>query len=325
MLTADAFGRIIRHLSRTYDPAKGVLGVDLGASHTTVAAAFEGDLRMSVRSDLGLGTALPGLLRQVGLDTVARWLPVDVPESRLRDYIFNKALHPGTVPTEKDDLHVEFALARQVLQVALSLARPGWPESRDLTRGGLLPALEPIIAGGGVLSRSPRPGYAALALLDALQPVGITTLILDPYGLAPTLGAAASVLPIVAVQVLESGSFVSLGTVVAPVGSGRAGRPVLRVRLDRESGAQPLEGDVRFGQLVVLPLAQGEHARLTVRPERGFDVGFGGPGRAGALRVRGGAVGLIIDARGRPLHLARDAGRRREDNQKWLWDIGAMQ
>jgi len=42
------------------------------------------------------------------------------------------------------------------------------------------------------------------------------------------------------------------------------------------------------------------------------------------LRVSGGAVGLIIDARGRPLQLARDGGRRRELNQKWLWDIGAL-
>jgi hypothetical protein len=34
---------------------------------------------------------------------------------------------------------------------------------------------------------------------------------------------------------------------------------------------------------------------------------------------------LIIDARGRPLVLPKDAGRRRELNQKWLYDIGALQ
>ena len=41
MPTATAFGRVIRFLSKVYDPVKGVLGVDVGASATTIAAAFK--------------------------------------------------------------------------------------------------------------------------------------------------------------------------------------------------------------------------------------------------------------------------------------------
>ena len=323
MLTADAFGRVIRHLSQTYEPRRGVLGVDLGASQTTIAAAFGGDLRLTVRTDLGLGVPLPSLLRTASMESITRWLPSDIADDVVRDYIFNKSLQPQTIPMEKDELHLEFALARQLLQTALGLARSGWPKGKN-GRGSLLPPMEPILAGGGVLSRAPRPGYAALALLDSLQPTGITTLVLDPYGLTPALGAAAAVIPMVAVQVLESGSYVSLGTVVSPLGGGRTGRPVARVKLERE-GQAALEGEVRLGQLVVLPLPQGEVGRLTLRPERGFDVGFGAYGKAGTLKVTGGAVGLIIDARGRPLALPKDAGRRRELNQKWLIDIGALQ
>jgi len=125
--------------------------------------------------------------------------------------------------------------------------------------------------------------------------------------------------------VLESGGFASLGTFVSPVGHGRRGRPVLRLRLDREGKGDSLEGEVRYGQLVSVPLAQGEYARLTLRPERGFDLGFGGPGRAGVLRVAGGALGLVVDARGRPLQVPSDPGKRRELNQKWLWDIGGLE
>jgi hypothetical protein len=162
-------------------------------------------------------------------------------------------------------------------------------------------------------------------LLDAVQPTGISTLVLDPYSLTPALGVAAGPLPVIPVQVLESGSYVSLGTVVAPVGQARHGRRILRLNLEREGNGQDMSGEIRMGQLVVLPLAQGEKTRLTLRPERGIDIGFGGPGRAGALRVAGGAVGLIIDARGRPISLPKDAGQRRELNQKWLWDIGGME
>jgi hypothetical protein len=325
MLSADSVGRVIRYLSQVYDPEKGVLGVDLGGNHTTVAAAFDGDLRLMVESGLGLGSVLSGILQHSSLDLIRRWLPIEVSPTILRDYIFNKRFHPGTVPVTLDELHIEYALAREIIRVSVELARETWPESKDLRSSPLLPAFEPIVGSGAALSRAPRPGYAALTLLDGLQPTGITTLVLDPYSLLPAVGAATSALPMVTVQVLESGSFVSLGTVITPVGQTRIGRPVLQVQVEPEQGGDRMEGQIRQGQLAVLPLRQGEHARLTLRPERGFDVGFGGPGKAGTLRVAGGAVGLIIDARGRPLELPSDPARRRELNQKWLWDIGAME
>jgi hypothetical protein len=77
--------------------------------------------------------------------------------------------------------------------------------------------------------------------------------------------------------------------------------------------------------VAVVAAGAGRGGKLTVRPQQGVDVGVGAPGKAGVMRVTGGAVGLIIDARGRPLVLPRDEGRRRELNQKWLYDIGALQ
>ncbi len=321
MLTADAFGRVVRYLSQVYDPDKGVLGIDVGASHVTIAAAFDGVLNNKVHSDLGLGISLPGLLRYASVADVSRWLPTEIPDAEVRDYIFNKAIYPGTIPAELTDLHIEYALLRELVRAGLLNSRSDWAVGAS---SELMPPLEPIIATGGAIARAPRPGYAALALLDAVQPRGITTLVLDPYNLVPAVGAAAGLLPMITVQVLESGSFVSLGTVVSPVGRGREGKPVLRIRIEPESGGEPIEGIVRYGQLVLLPLRQGEHARMTLRPEKGFDVGFGGRGKAGALRVAGGALGVIIDARGRPLELSNDPAHRRELNQKWLYDIGAM-
>ncbi len=188
-----------------------------------------------------------------------------------------------------------------------------------------LPPMEPILAGGGVLSRAPAARATPRWRCSMpCSPAGSRPSCSIPHSLTPALGAAAAVLPMVTVQVLESGRFVSLGTVVSPVGGGKPGRPVARVKLERE-GAAAVEGEVRLGQLVVLPLGPGEVGKLTVRPQHGFDVGFGAPGKAGrdAGDRRGG--GLIIDARGRPLVLPKDAGRRRELNQKWLCDIGALQ
>ncbi|MGD8552670.1 MAG: glutamate mutase L [Anaerolineales bacterium] len=324
-LTADAYGRVFRYLSRIYDPEKGVLGIDVGATHTMIAAAFEGDLRLSVESELGLGSTVHNILRRSDLERVMRWLPFEISVGRMRDYIFNKAMNPTTVPTVPDDLALEMALTREIIRVALLKARENWPRGKNLTSTWVMPPVEPIIASGGSLSRAPSAGMAALAMLDGVQPTGVTTLVLDPHNLSPSLGAAAGSVPLLSVHVLESGSYVSLGTVVSPVGQARAGRRILTLRLEPEDSNEDIAGEIRMGQLVVLPLGQGAYGRLTLRPERGIDVGFGGPGKAGALRVAGGAVGLIIDARGRPLALPQDPAMRLELNDQWLRDIGARE
>lgn len=323
--TGEAYGRLIRYLSRIYDPDKGVLGVDLGSSHTTIAAAFEGDLNLSVNCDLGAGSSILGLLDQGSMPKILRWLPKAITGSEVRDYIYNKSVHPGSVPTTMDELLIEYAIARQLIRYALFHARKSWPEGKNSRSSLLLPSVEPIVAAGATLARAPKPGYTALMLLDALQPTGVSTLVLDPYSLAPALGATAGPLPVATVQLLEAGVLVSLGTVVCPIGRGRAGRKVLSYQLELEESGQQLSGDIESGQIKVIPLGPGQFGKLSLRPERGYDVGFGTLGRSGSLRVSGGTVGVIIDARGRPLILPDNRDQQVELNQRWLWEIGTME
>jgi hypothetical protein len=323
--TGDAFGRLIRYLSRIYDPDKGVLGIDLGSSHTTIAAAFEGDLNLSVNCDLGAGSSILGLIEQGSMPKTMRWLAGEITESDLRDYAYNKSVHPGSIPTTVNELYIELAIARQLIRYALFHAREAWPEGRNSRSTLLLPSVEPIVAAGATLAKAPNPAYTALVLLDALQPTGVSTLVLDPYSLAPALGATAGPLPVAAVQLLEAGVLVSLGTVVCPIGRGRPGRSVLSYQLEMEETGQQLNGEIESGQIKVIPLQTGQFGKLSLRPERGYDVGFGTLGRSGSLRVSGGTVGVIIDARGRPLTLPTDRSQQIEVNQRWLWEIGAME
>jgi hypothetical protein len=323
--TAEAYGRLIRYLSRIYDPDKGVLGVDLGSSHTTIATAFEGDLHLSVNSNLGAGSSLLGLLDQGSMPKIMRWLPKAITDSEVRDYAYTKSVYPGSIPTTLDELYIEYAIARQLIRYALFHARESWPEGKNTRSSLLLPPVEPIVAAGATLARAPKPGYTALMLLDALQPTGVSTLVLDPYSLAPALGATAGPLPVATVQLLEAGVLVSLGTIVCPIGRGRPGRRVLSYELELEDSGQRVSGEIESGQIKTIPFGPGQFGKLSLRPERGYDVGFGSLGRSGSLRVSGGLVGVIIDARGRPLILPTDRGQQIELNQRWLWEIGTME
>ncbi len=318
---STGFGRIIRFLSQVYDPSKGVLGVDVGGSSTTIAGAFAGDLKLSVFPDLGVGANLRNLLQHTEPQHIARWIPYEIHEDSVRDFLYNKSLYPDSLPVTADELLVEQAIAREMIRVSIQWARREFPTGASGPGRGLMPWFEPIVAAGGMLTKTPTHGQTLLILLDALQPTGVTTVVLDQNNLAAALGAAAAVNPALVVQVLESGTFLNLGTVISPVGSARPSTPILNCRLVYEDGSE-IKVEVKQGTIEVLPLPVGQAARLHLQPLQRYDIAMGGPGRGGSLRVVGGELGIVIDARGRPLQLPVDASRRSEILKKWLWTLG---
>lgn len=318
--TAYAEGRIIRFLSQMNGASRGILGVSLGPSAAVIAAGFNGKLTLGVYPQFGLGSNLPGLLQYTKLEDIMRWLHLDIAPSVVHAYLHQRSLYPGTIPVTKEDLAIGHAISRQVLYLALQGAKRKFPPAARVLKKGLTPLFEPILAGGGALSDAPTPGQSLLLLLDALQPVGITSIILDKNNLLSLLGAAAESNYLLPVQVLESGAFMSLGTVVSVISSASYGTPVLRARLTYEDGSDA-HTEVRFGELEILPLGMGQTARLTLQPRHRSNIG-NGPGRSAALRVAGSVMGVVIDARGRPLALPEDPVRRRELFKKWLFSVG---
>jgi len=319
--TSTAFGRIIQFLSKVYDPAKGVLGIDVGASATTIAAAFDGELSLGVFPEYGLGIGIPGLLENGSIEDIQRWIPLEVGEEYIRDYIFNKKIHPASLPVSTEDLAIEQALARQAIRRAIFAAEDGFPKKIGRSGIGMLPWFEPILATGSVLTKAPTAGQSLLTLLDAVQPTSITTIVLDQSNLAAALGAAAPSNPCLSVQVLESSAFLSLATVITPISNTRPGTPILRLHVTYESGDET-SFDIKQGTLEALPIPMGEAARLRLQPLHRSDVGMGGLGRGGSVRVVAGVLGVVIDARGRPIRLPRDPSRRQDLYKKWLWTLG---
>ena len=318
--TAYAAGRMVRFLAKVYSAKKGILSVDLGASAAVISAGFKNKSTLSVYPQFGLGENLAGLLNYTSLEDILRWSPLDISEDALRNYLYQKSLHPSTIAATKEDLVLSQAVSRQALYLAMKSARRDFPRSASNIKPTLTPLFDPIIAGGAALNDASRPGQGLLLLLDSLQPVGVSTVILDQNNLLPLLGAAAAQNNILPVQVIESGAFLSVGTVVAPVVSANYGTPILRAILTYENGAEA-RMDLKYGSLETLPLSSGEAGKLAIQCLRGADVGFG-PGRSGSISVTGGALGVVFDGRGRPLNLPADAVRRRELIKKWTWTLG---
>ena len=181
--TAYATGRMVRFLSKVYGSDKGILSVDLGTSAAIISAAFKNKSTLNVYPQFGLGENLPGLLNYTTLEDILRWSSLDISTDVLRDYLYQKSLYPSTIAATKEDLAMAQAVARQSLYLAMQSARRDFPRNIASIKPTLTPLFEPILAGGASLSDASRPGQGLLLLLDSLQPVGVTTVILDQNNL----------------------------------------------------------------------------------------------------------------------------------------------
>ncbi len=313
--TVKALAWTVEYLARQYN--LDVLGADLGAGSTSLVGSLRGQPSLTVSGGTGLAFGLDRVLESVTDDDILRWLPFEMEGSEARIRLLNKAARPATLPGSREDALLEQAVARELFSRVLAM-------SGISTNGAAAPSLPPldlIVGSGGLLSHTAHDRQAALLLLDALQPIGVCSIALDRLGIMSQIGGLAAVEPLAAAQVLVRDGLVNLGTVVAPQGKGRPGSTALRFKVIYPDESV-IEGEATYGTLEVVPLPADQVATLELRPSRSFDVGMGRPGGGATTEVEGGTVGIIIDARGRPLLLPEDVTSRRARIQEWMWEAG---
>jgi len=330
MPTPGAVGLIIEQVARA--EKRSVVGVDIGGATTDVFSVFQHAFNRTVSANLGMSYSVSNVMAEAGIANILRWVPFAVDEVELRNRIKNKMIRPTTIPQTLEDLVIEQAIAREALRLAfdqhraLTVGLKGVQTERtisDITQqtasgSTLVNLLELglLIGSGGVLSHAPRRVQAALMMIDAFLPEGLTELAVDSIFMAPQLGVLSTVHPEAATQVFDRDCLIRLGSVLAPIGAGRSGQPCLTVEIAAE-GRPGVDRRVPFGTLTLLPLPAEGIVRLTAAPERGFDLGLG-RGRALETGIRGGAVGLIVDTRGRrPFALPDDPHARIERLREW--------
>jgi uncharacterized protein (TIGR01319 family) len=319
--TPHAVGAMMRLFAESH--GANVLGVDIGGATTDVFSVTEGRFARSVSANLGLSYSAGNVLQHAGVEAVERWLPFPMAHEDLLDAIYNKMIRPTTLPETLTELTLEHAMAREAIRLAInhhqrnySLARP---RAAERTAGP-----DVIIGSGGPLCHAPRRSQAALVLLDAATAAGAPVeLYVDSVFMLPHLGVLAASQPEIAREVFERDCLVRLGTAfVAEVPRWvRPGQTLAHATVETR-GKAAQEIDLRAGELVRVPVAPGQQARVEIFPRA--RVGFGrGPGRLQARTVAGGEVGVIFDLRGRPLRLAPRGLARRRQMQGWSAAMGA--
>lgn len=338
MPTPGAVGDILQQIANVR--GINVVGVDIGGATTDVFSVFDGPdgepvFNRTVSANLGMSYSISNVCAEAGLPNVLRWVHFDMEERELRNRVKNKMIRPTTIPQTLEALVFEQAVAREALRLAyihhreFATTLKGVQQQRTVgdtfaqQKSGQSIVdnmrLNLLVASGGVLSHAPRMEQTAAMLIDAFEPEGVTELAKDSIFMMPHLGVLASVHPQAAMEVFEKDCLIYLGTCVAAKGQGKAGKTCLRYEIS--GGALNERGELSCGDIRLFPLGIGETAHVAIEPARGFDVGSG-PGKRVEREVRGGTVGLILDARGRPLVLPEDLADCREMQRRWLREFG---
>lgn len=313
--TAHVFTGMGEYYSALYRAR--VICLDVGCNQITLASVEPDKVDLSIRTDLGMGQPVMNLLELDNYSDISAWSAVELNESEIQDFIINKALQPQTVALGESELSLEYGILCQAVRRTFHDAAENWdrPERRLLTGARL------ILLRGSMLASAAQPRMALLAVLNALQPTGVFEVKADPSNVLPSMGLLAPDEPEKVIQVLNSRVLDNWGWVIAPMGKANQGDKIIEVGIESD-GMENLRIDVRFGRLEVFPLPVDRPTAVTLKPISRIDVGYG-PGKAGKIKILGASLGLVIDARGRPLPESTKVKGRRDLVQQWLNDIGA--
>jgi len=276
------------------------------------------------------------VLKEAGIKNILRWVPFEIEEADLRNRLRNKMIRPTTIPQTLQELMVEHAVAREALRLAFehhkALARGLRGIQRKRTIADIfeqtmgeethIKMMELNFLGGtgGLLSHAPRRAQSALMLIDGFQPEGVTKLAQDSVFMMPHLGVLSTVHPKAAVEIFEKDCLVRLGTCIAPVGEGKSGETAVKIIIKMPEAE--ITEDVPFGTIRRVPLKEKEAANVKIEPHSNMDVGAG-KGRSYTTSIEGGVVGIIVDARGRPLVLPEDTRNRSKKLIEWFRALDA--
>lgn len=337
MPTPAAEGLIMQAIARKQNI--NVIGIDIGGATTNIFSVYGEVFNRTVSANLGMSYSISNVLVEAGLENILRWIPFDIDESDLRNRIKNKMIRPTTIPQTLEELKIEQAISREALRVSfeqhksLAVGLKGVQRERDISEAfkqetvgetliNML-KLDLLVGSGGVLSNAPRRAQAMLMMIDALQPEGITRIAVDSIFMMPHLGVLSTVNEQASTEVFEKDCLIHLGTCVSLVkGSiGKANEKCISYKITMPDGKKT-ENSLSYGNLSVFPLGIDQTAEIEVIPAKGFDVGAG-KGKPIVKKVFGGVVGVVIDARGRPITLAKDKASRVEQLQRWTKAIDA--
>ena len=316
MPASMGYQNMFRYLSKSSE--KKILGVNLSSRGTFVGYSMKDAFDMTIFSDFGSGAGLENAIKTMRFNEIDCWIPQELPKSYIMDYIHNRILYPKSVPCRAEGMLIENAITQALVHKSLQRSHVKLDDVFDDVRNSNgVSAFDKIYLSGHAMVRSIEKLENLLMMLNAIQPSGVTELLIDKNNLLTSLGVAAEINSLLTVQVFEN-SPISLAHVIAPVGKMNGKLPVLQMKITNENGDSKVY-EFKPDMVYRVPLKIGRQVKLELQPLQKTDIGWG-PGRGGVYPdlIQGSMVGLVIDTRGRPFKPNSNKKIFQQLNENWL-------
>jgi len=251
--------------------------LDVTGGQTSVIHARPDGVVLGIHQRLGVGASADRVVSRAGLDRVRRWIPRAVEAPALLERVFNRARWPDAIPASVLALSLEMALAREAIAHTLA----------DAERAGVSlegPWSAPLLVLTGRLAELPRAAQSLLVAIDAFGPNGPALVSRAPGDKLVAAGALAARGRVATMPATDPiALFVSMWP-----------RRSATVRVRDMNGV--MEERVARGSFLLVPTKGAVEIVM--------------PGTTVHPNAEHLELGVVIDARGRPLALPpRDAER----------------
>lgn len=255
----------------------------------------------------------PGkLVSQYQLSDIAPWSPDTIDSVYLAEYLAAESLYAGRLPVTNEDGSIEESLTRVAgVRTWHNLSKKlDFP--KNLISRGFCADADIILITGGRQNHHQERGLSLLQTLDILQPIGLCDAFYDQDGIAACLGTAAHLDASIPLHCLLGRAVPRLATIIAPVHKAREGSRLLSMIVVEQDGRET-RLEIPAGGLSSFPLRPGTKAEVKIKLHNGAGMGARFNPRSG-VTVEGSLLGIVIDARGRPLVHRKDPSAQ----QEWL-------
>ena len=275
------------------DLGKNVISVDIGGATTDVFSNILGKYYRTVSANYGMSYSISNVMKDATFTRIKRWLPDDLDENYIRNYISNKMLYPLHNPQDDHQLMIEHAVAREAIIMSkkqhmnmnFNTEKIGfldrlkkmdldkflecfYVEKLEEKRKFHMTDIGIMIGAGGVISQTPSDKHALLLIVDSVKPEGITEIWRDHHFISPHLGKLSDVDETLALELLKKECFYRIGISIRPVFKTiKPQQKVMTIQIGNENH-EICSDELRYFKI-------NSSEKITLKMQKGFSLGNG--------------------------------------------------
>ena len=271
---------------------ENMMAVDIGGATTDIFSNILGEYFRTVSANYGMSYSISNVLKECGFDNIKNWLPKELDETYIANYIANKMLYPTYIPTDSFQNSIEHAVAREAIRMSkkqhmdmnFNTKQIGFLDKIKKNRNDLEKITEAfyfekaleskkfhmhdiniLIGSGGVLAHTENNAQALAIIYDGFRPEGITEIWKDKHFISPHMGKLSAVDEKLAIRLLTEECFEKIGLVIRPIGKKwKQDAPVMNIEINGNSLT------IKVGDVYYFPNDNKKQKDISISLEKGF-------------------------------------------------------